>query len=531
MHHFYVKLLVLLLSVLALAPVANAQITSAKIDQLVESAMMKFKVAGVAVGVVKDGKIIHNKGYGVKSIETREKVNQHTLFAIASNSKAFTATALSILVEDGKLSWQDKVKDHIPEFRMYNYYVTENFNIQDLLTHRSGLGLGVGDLMFFPDGNNFTVKDVLSGFQHFEPRSAFRTKYDYDNLLYIVAGEVVARVSGMSWDEFVEKRIMRPLSMNNTYSTFSLIKDKSNLALPHTTEAGVLRTINSFEDAKSGAAGGIYSNVDDLTKWMLVQLNKGRYGEKKDKKLFSEASQREMWKIHTTLPAYSHPRYNSHFAGYGLGWFLKDMKGNMSVSHTGGLPGMLSQTTLIPDLNLGVVVLTNTSDGGAGVFSAVTQTIIDSYLGLEDFGWTDYYYKGMESQQHLADSVTNKVWATVKAASSKKIETEDYIGVYEDKWFGKVEVFLKDKQLWFKSYRSPRLNGPMHYYKANTFAIKWEYQDMNGDAFAIFTMDEEGKAQSIKMKGISPSIDFSFDFQDLDLRRVNSPIPNIADIH
>lgn len=531
LYHLRLRLIIIFISLLALIPSVHAQMASGKIDQLVEAAMMKFNVAGVAVGVVKDGKIIHNKGYGLKSIETKEKVNQHTLFAIASNSKAFTATALALLVEEGKLSWQDKVKEHLPEFRMYNYYVTENFNIQDLLTHRSGLGLGVGDLMFFPDGNTFTIKDVLSSFQYFEPKSAFRTKYDYDNLLYIVAGEVVARVSGMSWEEFVEKRIVKPLGMQNTYSSFSLIRDKSNLALPHTTEADMLRTVASFEEVKFAAAGGMYSNVNDLNKWMLVQLNKGKYGEKLERILFSEHSQREMWKIHTTLPANPYPRYNSHFAGYGLGWFLKDMKGNLVVSHTGGLPGMLSQTLMIPDLNLGVVVLTNTSDGGAGVFSAVTQTIVDSYMGLDDFGWTDYYYKSFQEEQQTADLVTSKVWTTVKNASKKNIQEEDYIGIYEDKWFGKIEVYLKDKQLWFKSYRSPKLNGPMHYYKANTFAIKWEYQDMNGDAFAIFSMDEEGRAQGIKMKGISPNIDFSFDFQDLDLKRVNNSIPNVANIH
>jgi CubicO group peptidase (beta-lactamase class C family) len=530
MHNFYFRLLVSLTCLLAWNAAAYGQIPSSKLDKLVETAMLRFNVAGVAVSIVKDGKIIHNKGYGVKSIETGEKINQHTNFAIASNSKAFTATALAILVDEDKLSWQDKVKDHIPEFKMYNYYVTENFTIQDLLTHRSGLGLGAGDLMFFPDGNNFTIKDILSSFQHFQPTSAFRTKYDYDNLLYIVAGEVIARVSGRSWEEFVDKRIIKPLGMDHTYNAFSLMKDKSNLALPHVDQAGKLKQFESFEDPKTGAAGGMYSNVDDLSQWMLVQLNKGRYGEKLEKKLFSEAGQREMWKIHTPLTANSHPRYNSHFAGYGLGWFLKDVKGNMSVSHTGGLPGMLSQTTLIPDLNLGVVVLTNTADGGAGVFSALTQTIVDSYLGLGDFGWIDYYAGRFGQMQQTADSVTTKVWARVQAADKKNVQVEDFLGVYEDKWFGKVEVFMNGERLWFKSYRSPKLNGSMHYYKANTFAIKWEYQDMPADAFATFTMDEEGKAQSIKMKGISPNIDFSFDFQDLDLRRVKVVMQSVVNI-
>ncbi len=499
-----------------------AQISSNEVDQLVEDAMKKFNVAGVAVGIVKDGVIIHTKGYGVKSIETKEKVNEHTQFAIASNSKAFTTAALAILVEEGKLSWQDKVKDHIPEFTMYNAYVTENFSIQDLLTHRSGLGLGVGDLMFFPDGSDFTIKDVLSSFQYFKPQSAFRTKFDYDNLLYFVAGEVIARVSGMSWEEFVEKRIIEPLEMDYTFSSLSRMKDKSNLATPHSTETGTIRAISQFEEIVNGAAGGIFSNVDDLCNWMLVHLNKGKYGENLEKQLFSETSQREMWKIHTTLDVNPNPRYNSHFSGYGLGWGLTDIKGNMSVSHTGGLPGMLSKTILIPDLNLGVVVLTNTESGGGALFSAVTQTIVDSYLGLDDFGWIDKYYQRLQDRQSGADSVTAKVWEAVKSANSEYIKAENYVGVYEDSWFGKVEVFMNKNQLWFKSYRSPKLNGPMSYYKANAFAIKWEYQDMNADAFAMFSLDEEGIAQSIKMKGISPNIDFSFDFQDLDLKRIDN---------
>lgn len=227
-----------------------------------------------------------------------------------------------------------------------------------------------------------------------------------------------------------------------------------------------------------------------------------------------------MWKIHTVLPVNPNPRYKSNFSGYGLGWGLTDVKGKMSVSHTGGLPGMLSKVVMIPELNLGVVVLTNTSNGGGGVFSAVAQTILDSYLGLDDFGWTDKMLAAFKQNQSKGDAVSAKVWEVVRSAKSDHIKAEDYIGVYEDKWFGKVEVFESNNQLWFKSLRSPKLNGHMRFYKGNAFAIKWEYQDMIADAFAIFSLDEEGKAQRIRMKGISPNIDFSFDFQDLDLQRV-----------
>ena len=280
MNKSVLNVIFILLVTFAISSTNHAQITSSEIDHLVEEAMRKFNVAGVAVGIVKDGSVIHSKGYGVKSIETEEKVNEHTIFAIASNSKAFTTAALAILVEEGKISWTDRVKDHIPEFMMYNEYVTRNFNIQDLLTHRSGLGLGAGDLMKWPAGSDFTMADMLTNFQHFEPVSAFRTKYDYDNILYLVAGEVIARVSGMSWEVFVKKRILDPLDMDNSYSIPPGMTGSGNMASPHLYIEGALKTIPYYEldpEKINGAAGGILSNADDLCRWMLLHLNGGKY--------------------------------------------------------------------------------------------------------------------------------------------------------------------------------------------------------------------------------------------------------------
>ncbi len=498
----------------------NAQYTDQQIDSLVNHALEKFEVVGTAIAIVKDGRIVHNKGYGVKSVQNGDKVDEHTNFAIASNSKAFTTMALAMLVEEGKIDWKDKVIEHIPEFKMYNAYVTENFTIRDLLTHRSGLGLGIGDLMIFPDGSDFTIDDILTSFQYFEPVSAFRTQFDYDNLLYLVAGELIARKSGMTWEAFIQERIFNPLGMDNSYPSLAQINDHGSLASPHTTAYGTVQSFQNYEEMVNGAAGGIFANVDDLAQWMLVHLHKGAYGNQLQDTLFTTRSQRELWKIHTTLSASTNPRYNSHFSGYGLGWFLNDALGNMIVSHTGGLPGMLSKTVLVPDLNLGIVILTNTEPGGGAFFNSVSQTILDSYLGLEDGKWVEKNDAYLRRRMARGDEATTKVWNTVEANKKIKIAKADFIGIYEDPWFGKMEVFDKNGQLWIKSHRSPKLNGPMHFYKANTFAIKWEYQDMNADAFAMFGLDEEGKAQSIKMKGISPNIDFSFDFQDLNLYRV-----------
>ncbi len=498
-------------------------LSSSQIDSIVQRSMTMMPHAGLAVAVVKDGKVVHAKGYGVTSIKSGEKVNENTLFAIASNSKAFTTTALAMLVDEGKLNWTDKVVDYIPEFKMYDPYVTENFNIQDLLTHRSGLGLGAGDLMFFPDGSDFTVEDVLKSFQYQKPVSAFRTKYDYDNLLYVVAGELVARISGMSWADFVENNIMRPIGMIRSAGVYQRIDDKSNVAFPHSTDKGKLKQLEPYlkNDETLGAAGGIYSSVNDLSNWLFLHLNNGKYGKDLKNQLISEQNHSELWKPHTNIGFNVAPDlpYRTHFRAYGLGWSLSDRAGYVIVEHGGGLPGMLSRTILIPELNVGLVVLTNTDPGGYSYWTIATE-IVDAYLGVERRDWISFAEKRILEMEKEGDSVTTAAWNIVSRANSGELDFNDFVGTYRDNWFGDIEIWLQDGKLWFRSLRSPKLTGEMFFYKANTFAIKWDYTDMPCDAFAMFGLDENGKGISIKMKGISPNIDFSFDFQDLDLQRV-----------
>jgi len=519
-----IDLNLLMLLFIVISSVVNAQITSNEIDSLVEVNIKKLNIAGISVGVVKDGKIIHARGYGVSSIKSNTKVDKNTSFGIGSNTKAFTTAALSILVDEGKLNWSDKVQKHIPEFTMYDAYVAHHFTVEDLLCHRSGLGLGIGDLMLFPSGSDFTTADILAAFQYFEPTSEFRTKFDYDNLLYIVAGEVVARVSGMSWEVFVQERILNQLGMVHSFSNLSELYSRENVSASHSDESKELEVIPPYTfdvDKINGALGSIYSSAYDMSLWMLMQLNNGKYNDDLSQSLFSKNRQREMWKIHTLTNTSRNPRYNSHFAGYGLGWFLTDVNGNMIVSHTGGMPGMLSKVVMIPDMDLGVVVLTNTSNNGAYAFMSITQTIIDSYLDVPEKDWTTYFSDYMQKKGTIADSVTLNVWEKVASNSKLELINSDYIGVYKDKWFGEVEVYMNGDQLWFKSLRSPKLNGPLAYYNANTFAIRWEYRDMEADAFAMFVLNEKGQAVGIKMKGISPNIDFSYDFHDLDFIRVD----------
>lgn len=515
------KSLVFLLFVFS-SHVQSQVITSAQIDSVAQLTLKTFDVPGIAVAVVKDGKIIHAKGYGVRSLATKQKVDENTLFGIASNTKAFTVAALGILVDEGKLKWDDKVTDYIPEFKMYNPYVTEEFTVRDLLTHRSGLGLGAGDLMFWPDSSSFTKKDMIHNLRYLKQVSSFRTKYDYDNNMYMVAGEVLARASGTSWENFIQKRILDPLNMTATAPSFKLLKNKSNVIDPHAPVDGVVKVIRRDWNEIANSAGGIYSNLTDMCKWITMQMNNGKYGEGLSKQLLTSDVHEEMWTPQTIIPVKGESPYNTHFASYGLGWFLSDVKGYKQATHTGGLAGIVTQVTLIPEMQLGIIVFTNQQSGPA--FSSITNTIKDSYFGIKGRNWIKTYNDRVIASEAEAKEITDKLWKDIEAkAAQKSIAKADvnlFTGTYTDQWFGDVTIAVNNGKMWLQSKRSFLLHGEMFPYKGSTFIVKWTDRSMDADAFVMFDLDNDGKASGMKMKAISPLTDFSFDFQDLDFKRV-----------
>jgi len=513
--------LILIPLLIALASAANAQVLdTGAIDALVERSMKAFDVPGISVGVIKDGKVIYAKGHGVRSLNTMQKMDENTLVCIGSNTKAFTTAALGILVDEGKIKWDDKVRTYIPEFTLYNPYVSEEFTIRDLLTHRSGMGLGAGDLMIFPDGVDFTRKEIIHNLRYQKQTSSFRSKFDYDNLLYIVAGEVIDKVTGKSWEEFVEERIMRPLGMNASRSTYDRITDTSNTTDPHSEFKGKVQVIDRNPLKVGAAAGAIYSNITEMSKWVQMLLDKGKYGDGKAKTLISEAVHRDLWSPQTILPANSSGPYNTHFSAYGLGFGLSDVSGYKQVSHTGGIEGMVTQVTMIPELNLGIVVLTNQMEGVA--FASITNQIKDGYLGKSGRDWVKDYSEQRRQALAQAKTITNGVTAEIeKARSSGKsnVDINLFVGKYTDPWLGDVTISMRNGKLWFEAKRSPKLSGEMFPYKGNTFVVIWPNIAMPADAFVNFSLDEEGKPSGFTMKAISPLTDFSFDFHDLNFRR------------
>jgi CubicO group peptidase (beta-lactamase class C family) len=517
------KSLLLIIAVFQLISViAQTQPISAKqIDSLTELVLKTFNVPGIAVGVVKDGKLIHAKGYGIANLSTGKKVDENTLFGVASNSKAMTAAVLGQLVDEGKIKWDDRVTDYIPEFKMYDPYVTDAFTIRDLLTHRSGLGLGAGDLMMFPDGSNFTKKDIIHNLRYLKPVSAFRTKYDYDNNLYIVAGEVAERASGIKWEDLVEQKIMKPLGMQKSAASLYRLKDNSNAVRPHAPVNGKLQVLDIDWSESANAAGGIWSNVTDWSKWVIAQMNHGKYGEGLQNKIFSTEVHEETWTPQTLIKAGTASPYNTHFAAYGLGWFLSDVKGYKQVTHTGGLAGMVTQVVMFPELQLGIIVFTNQQMGAA--FNAISRTIQDSYLGVSGYDWVkimkDRVDKGEAEAKKIGDDVEKDMQTQLSKAGGK-FNFQPYLGTFRDVWFGDIEISMKNGKAWLDCKRSPKLSGEVLPYKGNSLIVRWADRTLDADAYLMFTTDMDGKPSGLTMKAISPLTDFSFDFHDLDLKRV-----------
>jgi CubicO group peptidase (beta-lactamase class C family) len=522
----------LLLLLLWTATLTHAQpLSSDAIDSLATRTLKTFDVPGIAVCIIKDGKVIHSKGYGVRSLDSRQPMNENTLFGIASNSKAFTTAALGMLVDEGRLNWDDKVRKYIPEFKLYDPWVTEEFTIRDLLCHRSGMGLGAGDLMFFPDSSDFTIPDILHNLQFLKPVTSFRSTYAYDNNLYIVAGEVVARVSGMSWEDFIEKKIMQPLGMTHSAASYDRLRDTSDVIDGHANVDGKVQVIARSRSKVDHAAGGIYSSIADLSKWVELHLAGGKYDD--SLRLFSPAVLRERWSPQTILPIGGPGPYNTHFAAYGLGFGISDVKGYKQLSHTGGLEGMVTQITMIPELQLGIIVLTNQEEGLA--FSAITNQIKDGYLGVPGTDRVTEYAAIRKSQLAEAKHITDSIWKEVAAFQAQQTTTVSgrrgaptasirdlsiYLGTYRDPWLGEIVISMKNGKPWFDSKRSPKLTGEMLPYKGNSFIVKWRDRSMGADAFVLFTLDQRGIASGIKMLPVSPLTDFSYDFQDLDFHRI-----------
>jgi CubicO group peptidase (beta-lactamase class C family) len=515
--HTILMTLAYLFTSLAFAnPASTLEQKNQNIEKSINKAMNTFQVPGIAVAIIKDNKVVMSKGFGLTEYGKNNKVNGDTLFGIASNTKAMTAALLANLVDQGKLTWQTKVIDILPEFQMPNAYVTREFTLLDLLSHNSGLGLGAGDLMIWP-GTTLTNKDIIKGIKHLPEVSSFRSEFAYDNLMYVIAGEIIAKVTGKTWQENIKETIFKPLGMKNTKAKFSLIStNNKNVARAHVPLDGKLNVVGGNFLEQFSSAGSVASSVNDMSLWLKAQLNEGGYGD--NKKLFSELQSHNMWQMRTILPVSATAIKNdkTHFSGYGLGWFLNDYHGVKLVHHSGGILGMVSKVVLVPEENLAMVILTNQQSGYA--FNAIYHQILNEYLDLPEKDWVDFYETMSEQRKSVEKNRLAEAASNVDKNSRHSLPLKAYAQAYQDNWYGDIAINYANNALSMQFGHTPALHGVLEHYQHNTFIVRWDDRTLEADAFVNFNLNPDGSINEVIMQAVSRATDFSFDFHDLKLK-------------
>lgn len=492
----------------------------ADFDNYVQRVLRTFEVPGISLAVVKDGKVLLAKGYGTKGINGTERVDEHTLFPIASNSKAFTASALAILVEEGKIKWDTPVIDYLPWFRLGDAYTTAQMTVKDLLVHRSGIGAYAGDLLQFPP-STFTRKEIIKKARFLPLRTGFRYSYAYDNILYLVAGELIEAVSGMPWEEFIKTRILQPVGMTKSITRISTLRAQGNYALPHARFNGEVKEVTNFftqgVSDLTNPAGGIASNAVDMSRWLLAQLDSGKTVN--GNILFKPTTTIELWKGVTTMPVSNLPPYLSpaqmEYQSYALGFYTYNYRSVRVVGHGGKLDGFVSRVFMVPSLRLGIAVLTNQEAGGA--WASIANRITDHFLKVNNFDWISGYKKAQDEYFKNAAQKEQQSAQTRNSSSKPSLPLGSYAQTYTDPWYGQVKISLRNEKLYMDFTHTPGMTGVMEHWQYDTFVVRWANRELKADAYVTFSLNPDGSIERIKMKAISPLTDPSYDFHDLDL--------------
>ncbi|MEX2610541.1 MAG: serine hydrolase [Gemmatimonadota bacterium] len=514
-HRRWCTVLLLLAPLLLEAPPAAArQADVAALDAYIARARQDWQVPGLAVAIVKDGRTVLARGYGERHMSERGAVDEHTLFAIASNSKAFTSALLAMLVDEGALSWDDRVRDHLPWFQLYDPYVSSQMRIRDLLSHRSGLGTFSGDLLWY--GTPYSAEEVVRRARHLPPADAFRASYGYSNLMFIAAGEVIRAVTGQPWPEAVRARILDPLDMARTVTSTDHLRNRDNVAQPHGLWDGQLVPFPWQNWDAMAAAGGIISSVSEMAEWLKTQLARG--ATPAGDTLWTERQSWTMWEVHTPLAVSAGTQRlypSTHFRGYGLGWSLNDYLGRKLVSHGGGYDGMYSRVVLVPEEGLGMVILTNSM---TGISTAIANRIVDAYLGGAARDWSTLLLD-REREATAAEAARRaKVIERTVAGTAPSLTLEAYAGTYGGAMYGDATVALEDGALVLRILPNPELVADLRHLQFDTFVIEWRRPwPWFGAGVAQFVLDPAGQVREMRLD--VPNQDLWFHELEMTRRR------------
>ncbi len=485
---------VVVLFLLIGTPVALAaqQEPLGSLDQFVQTVMHDWEAPGVAVAVVKDDQVVFAKGYGVREVGGAELVDTETLFAIASTSKAFTAAAVGMLVDEGRLGWDDRVTDHLPGFQLYDPYVTRELTVRDILSHRSGLP--PGDLLWYLSPHD--RHEILKRVRGLEPTWSFRSHYGYQNIMFIAAGQLVEAVTDTSWDDFLRHRIFDPLGMSTSATRFAELQQRANVATPHGKIDGKVSPLSWRDWDNVGGAGAVHSCVAEMAQWIRMQLGEGEYD---GRRFLSDSVIREMRQPQTIVPRDTVDERlfpESHFYAYGLGWRLMDYRGRIVVRHGGALDGMRTHVALVPEEELGVVAITNVNE--SLVPQAIVWQVIDAYLGPRDKDWNEVFKALNERNERRADSLRAVTESERAAGTVPTHSLADFAGSYESELYGEAEVKEEDGHLVLRI--GPAFTGDLRHWHYNTFRVQWRDRYMGRD-FVTFQVSRRGTVSGMEVQG------------------------------
>ncbi len=489
------RLVLLSILLLGLLQIAKAQtVPGASFDDYVTNALKEWQVPGLAIAIVKDDRIVLAKGYGTRELGKTLPVDERTLFAIGSSSKAFTAAAVAMLVDENKLKWDDPAIKYLPGFQLYDPYATRELTVSDLLSHRSGLTRG--DRLWYGTANSRS--EVLRRIRYLKPSWSLRARFGYQNIMFLAAGEVISSVTGKTWDDFLAERIFTPLGMKDTSTTIRSFSNSNNVATPHAKIEEKVQIVAWRNIDNIAPAGSINSNVVDMAQWLRLNLGGGVY---QGKRLLSSGAIKEMQSPQTVIRLEGpmerlYPTAN--FLTYGLGWFLSDYHGQKVVEHGGAIDGMRALVAMMPEEKLGVVILTNLH--GTILPQALMFRIFDFYRGTPERDWSAEMLKTVKALEEQAKDAEKKAEAERVNGTAPSMAIEKYAGKYESEMYGEANVEVENGKLVARF--GPNFTGDLEHWHYDRFRVKWR-DPIQGKGFINFRLNPQGKIDQLNIEGLS----------------------------
>jgi CubicO group peptidase (beta-lactamase class C family) len=472
------------------APLRAQPAPLAGFDAWVEAEMRRWQIPGLAIAIVKDDSVVYARGFGVRRLGQAAAVDEHTLFGVASTTKAMTAAAFAMLVDEGRAQWDDPVVRHLPGFQLSDPWVTRHVTVRDLLTHQVGVGRITGNRLRYL--SNQTREDVLYRMRFHEFEAPFRARYVYSNAMYTVAGEVVAAISGTSWDDFLRTRIFAPLGMRRSNTSIAAVDADANSAWPHQEIDGVVQPIERRSWHVVAPSAAVNTSAREMAEWMRLHL--GEPGVHDGRRVLSATVMREMHRPQVALGGSSLD--GTPFSAYGLGWSLTQYEGRWVSQHSGATDGMNTNLVLVPSENLGVVVMTNTFNT---LMVAVANRVLDAYLGLGDREWGDRVWASYRAQYALAQARRDSIHAARVANSRPTHPLRAYAGTWRDSLYADATVRVEGDRLVLQFWNDPDVIADLEHWHHDTFRAVWRNRAMR-EEFVWFTTGPAGSVSGMEIQ-------------------------------